>query len=167
MPNMSAAATRHGRARRERKNDRAYRAWCHMRERCMSPSSPVYKHYGAGGIAFAGFLADMGDPPPGTSLERIDNDGPYSPENCRWASLREQARNKRTTRVLAHDGRAQCLADWAFERGLSASTLRKRLALGWSVARALTEPTKAGATAQITFVGLLIFGPYWIKGVWQ
>jgi hypothetical protein len=132
----------------QRSKTKLYRIWRAMIERCSNSNNKRFSAYGGRGITvcdrwahFENFLADMGEVPEGSSLDRIDNDGPYSPENCRWASVTRQARNKRSTIWLEFEGRRQSLPDWANEVGLKRSTLSQRIfKLGWSVQRALTTP---------------------------
>jgi hypothetical protein len=121
-----------------------------MIARCHEPTSKNYGDYGARGIvvcdrwreSFANFYADMSSRPAGTTLDRIDNDGPYSPDNCRWADLITQANNKRTSRFLTLDGRTQTVAQWARETGLNQGTLKSRLAKGWTTEDALTKKVR-------------------------
>lgn len=126
------------------------RAWHNMRTRCANPHWPGHRYYGGRGISidprwesFETFLADMGSRPVGTSLERIDNDQGYGPDNCKWATRKEQQRNTSRNVYVEHDGVVLTTAGWAERTGLNVKTLRKRLQMGWTPARALQESTRA------------------------
>lgn len=114
----------HGMARRGN-TARVYDIWCGMKNRCQNPKTPDFKHYGGRGITVCGhwqkfenFLADMGEPPLGLSLDRYpDNDGNYEPGNCRWATRRQQKINTRAARMVTFRGKTQSLAIWAEEIG--------------------------------------------------
>lgn len=121
-----------------------------MRERCLNPKHKRYPRYGGRGIkvcrewaTFDQFLADMGPKSiPDFEIDRIDNDGHYSPENCRWSSKLEQAQNKSNNRVVTYNNVTLPLAEWARRVGLKWTTLRNRLDTEWSVEKALTTPTR-------------------------
>ena len=111
-----------------------YKTWKGMRKRCLNQRDPAYPNYGGRGITicerwinYANFLSDMGECPPGRSIDRIDNDGPYSPENCRWATRIEQANNMRKTKLLTLYGETKPLAEWARLYGLKYHTLYQRV----------------------------------------
>lgn len=126
--------------------------WRQMRDRCRNPNHPSFHNYGGRGIkvsveweTFATFYADMGYPPRGASLERKDNDGPYSKDNCCWATPKEQHNNKRSNRMLTVFGRTQTLAQWADECGIPWTTLRGRLdRYGWPAEQAVTRKQQPG-----------------------
>jgi hypothetical protein len=115
-----------------------YRLWSSMLTRCRNPKSPTYKRHGARGITvcdrwlkFENFYADMGERPQGMQLERQDNNGPYSPENCVWATVQAQALNRRNNRLVTINGVTRPCSVWAAEAGLSQQCLSHRLKAGW------------------------------------
>lgn len=127
---------------------RAYGIWKAIKQRCLYKRHVSRKSYSARGITicdewkdnFEQFLLDMGECPPGMTIERIDNDRGYEPENCRWATMSDQCNNKRSNRTLEHNGVKLSMARWARLFGLNYSLLRSRLNLGWDIGRALNEP---------------------------
>src|SRR4029450_13980517 len=120
----------------------AYYCWRNMLNRCRWPKSNSFKHYGAKGIrvlweSFEAFYADMGDPPEGMTIERIDNDGHYCKENCRWATRVEQGRNRSRYHLITFRGETRDLAEWARITGIKYTTLRQRIvAYRWPLERA-------------------------------
>jgi len=129
-----------------------YRSWLHMRERCLDPNDRYYADYGGRGIKvcdrwlndFPAFLADMtakGPRKPDESLDRIDTDGDYTPDNCRWADAKQQARNRHSTRWFFYQGEWRCLTDLRAFASVPYATFLQRLNRGWPVDRALHEPT--------------------------
>jgi hypothetical protein len=102
-----------------------FRRWAAIYDRCLNPNDRAFHHYGGRGITidprwlrFENFLADMGPRPDGMELDRIDNDGPYSPQNCRWATRQEQMKNTRRTRLIVLGGKTMCVKDAAREIGI-------------------------------------------------
>lgn len=127
---------------------KTYSVWDLMHRRCEDPRHPNFKNYGARGIVVCGrwtdvrkFHEDMGNPPDGMTLDRIDNNGPYEPGNCRWAPRHDQNRNMRSNRFIGYNNETLCLTDWAARIGLSSGGLHNRLARGWSLDVALTTPS--------------------------
>ncbi len=122
-----------------------------MLQRCYNPKHDAYPDYGGRGIAvctrwlgkdgLANFYADMGPRPDGHKIDRIDNDGPYSPENCRWATEAQQQRNTSRNVNITWDGRTMCAKDWAKEKGMSYQTFLYRVEV-WGVELAMTEPVR-------------------------
>lgn len=132
------------------KKSRTYKCWQDMKKRCSSPQDSHYHLYGGRGIAvcdrwldsFENFLSDMGECPGKLSLDRIDNNGNYCPENCRWATNETQGNNKRTNRLLEFMGMILTMKQWAIRIGINYDALRARLDRGWPVELALTTPTR-------------------------
>lgn len=143
-----ASNTRHGGNPRSGRT-REYRIWLHMKQRCHYPASPSYKNYGKRGItvcdewreSFGAFIRDMGKcPGPRLSIERLDNDKGYSPDNCVWASYKVQGRNKRNTFRVTIDGVTKPVTTWGEESGIKTMTIRARLERGWSAKDAVFTP---------------------------
>lgn len=123
-----------------------YHVWAQMIARCENPNYKCWNNYGGRGIqvcerwrtSFSSFLEDMGQrPTSGHQLDRINNNGDYCPENCRWATRIENNANKRDNHVLTVGGTSMCIAEWARELGLRPGQIHNRLRRGWSVEDAL------------------------------
>jgi hypothetical protein len=126
-----------------------YYVWKHILRRCTNPRASNYVWYGARGIKVCDewldvhrFFADMGPRPSARhSIDRIDNDGDYAPDNCRWASPHEQAFNTSRASRITIDGVTRTTRDWARVYGVYPSTLWRRLRRGWAPLVALTTPS--------------------------
>ena len=132
-----------------------YARWKSMIARCYQVNASNYKYYGAKGItvwepwrkSFATFLADMGEcPSRDMTVERLENEIGYRPDNCIWATKADQNKHRSHCVPLTYNDRTMNLADWAIEVGMSPNALAMRIRLGWSVERALTQPLKKRTT---------------------
>lgn len=127
-----------------------YGRWRQMMSRCYNAEDKRYARYGGRGVIVCArwhepgaFISDMaGTYAPGMTIDRIDNDGPYSPENCRWATRHTQNRNYSRNILLAHDGQTLCLTDWADKLGMNYQTLWNRYRTGWTAERLLSTPVR-------------------------
>lgn len=134
---------------------RVHNSWRGIKDRCMNPKHIRYWDYGGRGIkvcdrwleSFENFLADMGMPPTARhSIDRIDNDKGYSPDNCRWATPKEQGRNQRRAIILEMDGETKHIAEWCEIYGANPNIVGRRVKRGWSLKKALTHPPCQGQT---------------------
>lgn len=144
MANLDGSRLRHGSARNSRKT-REYVTWVRMRDRCNNPNHPAYHNYGGRGIKvcqrwdlFENFLADMGERPSDGTIDRIDTNGGYCPENCRWLDIRSQQRNRRNNRIITAFGVTATLVEHCERVGIKVPTAHNRLKLGASPEVALT-----------------------------
>jgi hypothetical protein len=132
---------------------RIYGVWRSMRTRCENKRDAAYPDYGGRGITvcerwldFSNFLADLGQPPEGMTLERVDNDGNYELSNCKWVSRLAQSRNRRNVIRITVNGETLCLSEWAERTGIDVRTLWARLKKGWSESAAVTTPKMTNRT---------------------
>lgn len=113
---------------------RAYKIWSGMKSRCLIPTATGYANYGAAGITvcerwmqFENFIADMGEPPNGASIDRIDSSVGYEPGNCRWATRQKQNENRRSVRWIEFGGLRMNVTQWAKHLGISKASLYEAL----------------------------------------
>lgn len=134
-----------------RRRSPEYTVWQCIKERCYNPRNKRYGDYGGRGISvckrwldsFEHFLSDIGPRPSSEhSIERRDNSGNYDPENCVWATRRQQGRNKRNNIRLKLDGETHTLVEWGEIKGIPYSTLHYRVRKGWNDLRVLSQPVK-------------------------
>lgn len=134
----------------DKPNSRLLRVWGAMIHRCYIPSDRAYPYYGGRGIgvceewqnSFETFQiwALSNGYREGMSIDRIDNNGDYCPQNCRWTNRIVQANNTRANHLITWNGVSHTLMEWSRYMGINHATLRHRIRQGWSVERALTEP---------------------------
>lgn len=143
----TAASTTHGQS-----GSRLYVTWRDMLQRCENPHNPRYSNYGERGIAvceewhiFTNFMqwAERTGYQDDLTIDRIDVNEGYNPVNCRWATVREQNRNKRNNVLITYCGITRCLADWAITLGIHPVTLWERIfRYHWDIERAFTTPVR-------------------------
>ncbi len=133
--------------------EKIYSIWSDMKSRCKNPKNRNYKNYGGRGISIC---EDWNNPcvffewafshgyKDGLSIDRIDNEKDYSPDNCRWATHKQQARNTRRNRLLTFKGETRCISEWAEITGMSKNVIKSRLNAGWKIENVFTVPISYG-----------------------
>jgi hypothetical protein len=132
---------------RDKTKHSLYQTWANIIQRCGNPNNPSFRNYGAKGVkicdrwreSFAAFVEDMGPRPFGMTIDRIDPNGNYEPENCRWATVTEQARNKRAKRLIEVEGRTYHVAELSEKYGIDMKTLHWRASQGWPMEKVLSK----------------------------
>jgi hypothetical protein len=137
----------HGHARQK---SRTYHTWLAMKLRCLNEKHLAYNRYGGRGIkickewfSFENFLKDMGERPEGKSLDRIDNDGDYCKENCRWATAKEQANNRKQTKIFSLEGKEYSIPEMSKFLNVPSQFLRNRLNANWDVNEIINTPKQS------------------------
>lgn len=131
-----------------------FRVWCAMRDRCLRPTDKCYSWYGGRGISvcsewsnsfqeFYNWALNSGYSA-GLTIDRIDNNGNYTPSNCRWVDRSTQSRNRRSTHFITVKGETHCIKEWSEITGISENVIYLRInRLKWSPERAVSEPVKS------------------------
>lgn len=145
-------------AKRGSLESKCYYTWQAIKRRCNNPGDKRYSDYGGRGIrvcaewetSYEAFLGDMGLPPSADhQIDRIENDEGYSPGNCRWASRKENGRNKRNNSIIHAKGKSATVSEWAEETGLKRETIQRRLFRGWphedAISKRLRKPGRSRA----------------------
>lgn len=153
-----------------------FTTWMSLKARCKNPNNNMYKHYCARGItvcdrwnsSFEAFLSDMGEKPPGCSIDRIDNNLGYSPDNCKWSTATEQANNRRSNKLVTAFGVTASIADWSRRFGVDQNNISARLrSKKWSQEDAVSKPaTTPEDLSGMTFGSWVVIeslgGRYWM-----
>lgn len=156
--NMRKVAYKHGNS-----GTRLYSIWSGMKDRCYNSNNPQYKWYGGKGVYIAdewlhdpdafcnwarahGYGSDL-------TIDRIDFNGPYTPDNCRWVTMKEQQNNKSSNHLLTYQGKTQNINQWAQELGMKREIIKDRLLSGWSTEEALSRPPKQVDPATVEYQG--------------
>ena len=149
IESVKEANTKHGMS-----CTRLFNIWTGMRKRCLGEYHVQYNDYGGRGITvcvewndfsvFQSWALDNGYSDDLT-LDRIDVNGHYCPDNCRWASYKEQSRNRRNNRIITYNGESRCSSEWAELIGITKDVLYRRLKRGWTIDKALTQPLRPQA----------------------
>lgn len=141
--------TKHGH-KTNRKPSPEYTSWSLMRDRCNNKNNKNYYRYGGRGISvceqwvdFNNFYKDMGNRPVGTTLERIDSNKNYCPENCCWATRKQQSRNRDYCKTVIFEGKSEKLFELAERFGIDLQLVHQRLSRGWTVDRAIKQTPRS------------------------
>lgn len=152
MKKLSEERTMHGESptKGKRNASKLYSVWLNMRSRCYNPKNKKYKDYGGRGISICSDWDDFlkfkkwsleNGFDESLTIDRINNNGNYCPENCRWINQKEQMRNTRVNHLLTYNGETKTMAEWSETTGIKYHTLKQRInKYGYSVERSLTEP---------------------------
>lgn len=151
-----------------------YYAWYHMIRRCSDPLDPAFMRYGGRNItvcmrwrkSFHAFAEDVGErPSPRHSIDRIDNNGNYEPGNVRWATRKEQQRNRKGNHLVNANGITRSVAEWSEALGVSWATVAERLKHGWSPERAVTQARQKdlsfGSAMKLSVLQITALGKSW------
>ena len=144
---------------------RLYNVWSHMKRRCYDPHCISYKNYGKKGITvcdewlhsfrpFSSWALSNGYSI-GLTIDRIDNSMGYSPDNCRWATVKEQNRNYSRNHKLTYKGQTKCVMEWSEEYGIKAATILERIRNGWTPEEIFTIPLRMGVQRHVNKISRL------------